>query len=252
MRSGFCYFLFLLLCAVILLPPPAARAVDALADSAVISLAQLTDPRRLELLSDDVFRAQLGPALGWLHVARRRDVAPEAVIARAFALNGLAGERARLTRESLLRNLARADSWELFAHDDTALALSVGRPAQIPVGIHRGHAAQTAVVVPDGLTTGRTAGNSPASCCAPTTRCPTWPPPRHRQPGDMLAKNSAGPPCQPRVRMPPAPATGVFGRSGASTQCRFPTTNRCLPYKRAPRSSCGKLSTRRSAVFSAA
>lgn len=207
MRSGFCFSLLLLtLAAAGLLP--AARAVDPVADAAVNSLSQLTDPRRLEILSDDAFRAQLGPALGWLHVARRRDVAPEAVIARAFAANGLTGERARLTRESLLKNLARADAWELFAHDASALALSYGRPAQIPTGIHRGHLAQAALIVPEGLTR---QDRREFACLVlrADDEMPYVPPLRRpRQSGDMLARNSATHP-----RNPSHPATGRVSAS---------------------------------------
>ena len=184
---------------------PAARAVDPVADAAVTALSQLTDSRRLDTLSDAAFRAQLGPALGWLHVARRRDVAPESVIMRAFALNGLTGERARLTREALLRNLARADAWELFAHDETALALSGGRPAQIPTGIHRGHLAQAAVVLPDGLTSSQ--GRREFACLVlrADDEMPYVPPVRHRRAGDLLANNAArGPsPSTPRVAAHP-------------------------------------------------
>lgn len=186
MRSGFCALLLFLLVAW----SPVARAIDPLVDSAVTSLARLTDPRRLELLSDETFRAQLGPALGWLHVARRRDVAPEAIIARAFAMNGLLGERARLTREALLRNLARADAWELFTRDDSALALSLGRPATIPAGIHRGHLALAALVVPEGLT----AQDRREFACLVLRADDEMPyvPPRRRprQPGDMFARRS--------------------------------------------------------------
>ncbi|MBE7213079.1 MAG: hypothetical protein INR65_18865 [Gluconacetobacter diazotrophicus] len=189
-----------------MLLPCSLRAVDPLSDAAVTALAQLTDPHRLEALSDAAFPAQLGPALGWLHVARRRDVAPEAVIARAFALNGLTGERARLTRESLLRNLARADSWELFAHDDTALALSVGRPAQIPTGIHRGHLAQAAVVVPEGLTAAQSRREFACLVLRADDEMPYVPPPRRRQPGDMIARRAASPRTSPPAARPAARA----------------------------------------------
>ena len=184
MRSRFCAALLFLT-----LATGTVRAVDPLADAAVAALAQLTDPRRLETLSDETFRAQLGPALGWLHVARRRDVAPEAVIARALAVNGLAGERARLTREALLRNLARADAWELFNHDASALALSFGRPATIPTGIHRGHLALAALVVPEGLTSH---DRREFACLVlrADDEMPYVPPPRHRQPGDLFAARS--------------------------------------------------------------
>lgn len=199
MRSGFWLpLLFLTLATAALLP--AARAVDPVADTAVASLAQLTDPRRLEILSDDAFRAQLGPALGWLHVARRRDVAPEAIIARAFAVNGLLGERARLTRESLLRNLARADAWELFSHDASALALSFGQPAQIPTGIHRGHLAQAALVVPEGLTR---QDRREFACLVlrADDEMPYIPPLRRsRQPGDLMARNFPAPIHRPASR----------------------------------------------------
>lgn len=210
MRSGFCLPLLFLAITLAVTLPPTARAVDPVADAAVNSLAQLTDPRRLEILTDDAFRAQLGPALGWLHVARRRDVAPEAVIARAFALNGLTGERARLTRESLLRNLARADAWELFAHNDSALALSFGQPAQIPAGIHRGHLARAAVVVPDGLT----AQDRREFACLvlrADDEMPYVPPPRHRQPGDLLAKRSRTPvaPTRPHPARPAVDVSAV-------------------------------------------
>ncbi len=204
MRSGFCAPLFFLAVVAALALPRGVRAVDPLSDAAVTALSQLTDPRRLEILSDDAFRAQLGPALGWLHVARRRDVAPEAVIARAFALNGLAGERAWLTRASLLRNLARADSWELFTHDDTALALSVGRPAQIPTGIHRGHLAQAAVVVPDGLTTAQSRREFACLVLRADDEMPYVPPPRRRQPGDMLARHAVGHRSSPLATRPAA------------------------------------------------
>lgn len=202
MRSGFCALLFLFVAW-----SPAARAVDPLVDSAVTSLAGLTDPRRLEMLSDETFRAQLGPALGWLHVARRRDVAPEAVIARAFVLNGLVGERARLTREALLRNLARADAWELFAHDDSALALSFGRPASIPTGTHRGHLAQAALVVPEGLTW-RDRREFACLVLRADDEMPYVPPPRRRQPGDMLARNRRMP-TSPSVRPRPVRPAAV-------------------------------------------
>ena len=205
MRSGFWIFLLILAAAC----PRAAQAVDALADAAVTSLAGLTDPRRLEALSDEAFRAQLGPALGWLHVARRRDVAPEAVIVRAFALNGLEGERARLTREALLRNLARADAWELFTRDDSALALSLGRPATIPAGIHRGHLAQAALVVPEGLTA-RDRREFACLVLRADDEMPYVPPLRRpRQPGDMLARRRA-PVRRPAARPAAVSAAPAF------------------------------------------
>ncbi len=194
MRSSFCILLLFLAGA---LWPRVVWGVDPLVDSAVTSLSQLTDPHRLETLSDETFRSQLGPALGWLHVARRRDVAPEAVIARAFAANGLIGERARLTREALLRNLARADSWELFTRDDSALALSLGRPATISTGIHRGHLAQAALIVPEGMTSH---DRREFACLVlrADDEMPYVPPRRRaRLPGDMLAHRSAPVP-QPR------------------------------------------------------
>lgn len=123
---------------------PPGRAADALVDAAVAALAQLTDPARLASLPDDnTVAAQLGPALGWIHVARRHDVSPESLIARAFQRNGLTGAQALATRESLLRNLARADGWELFNHTDSAHALAYGQPAPISVGLHRGRLART-------------------------------------------------------------------------------------------------------------
>ena len=77
------------------------RGADALVDSAVLALSQLTDPARLASLPDDAaVEAQLGPALGWIHVARRHDVSPESLIARAFARNGLTGERRGDPRKS--------------------------------------------------------------------------------------------------------------------------------------------------------
>ena len=175
--------------------PRAARAADPTVDSAVVALSQLTDPHRLELLPEDEFRAQLGPALGWLHVARRRDVAPESVIARAFVRNGLEGERARLTREALLRNLARADSWELFDHPDSARALSGGQPAPIPAGLHAGHLAAATVILPEGL---KPQDRREFACLvlrADDENPPRPPPGSHRrQPGDMLARhNESGP-----------------------------------------------------------
>ncbi len=117
-----------------------ARGADPLVDSAATAISQLIDPARLARLPDDAtVEAQLGPALGWLHVARRHDVSPEAVIARALALNGtLTPDQARATRESLLRNLARADAWDLFTHADSAGALAYGRPALIRAGLHHG------------------------------------------------------------------------------------------------------------------
>ena len=179
------------------------RAADPLVDGAVTALAQLTDPRRLEALPDPAFRAQLGPALGWLHVARRRDVAPEAVIGRAFALNGLDSERARLTREALLRNLARADAWELFAHDNSARALAGGQPAPIQMGMHRGHLAETAIILPAGL--GPQARREFACLVLraddeipPPAPAPTPSRRRQRQPGDLLARARVSPTPAPR------------------------------------------------------
>jgi hypothetical protein len=125
-----------------------AHAADALVDAAVVALSQLTDPARLAALPDDgAVEAQLGPALGWIHVARRHDVSPESLIARAFQRNGLIGEPARVTRESLLRNLARADGWELFNHTDSAHALAYGQPVPIPVGLHAGRLARALLAV---------------------------------------------------------------------------------------------------------
>ena len=165
------------------------RAADPLVDGAVSAIATLTDPNRLELLADeDQFRAQLGPALGWLHVARRRDVAPESVIVRAFGVNGLNGERARLTREALLRNLARADAWELFGNSASAHALANGKPAPIGVGMHRGHLAQTAVILPEGL---GPAYRREFACLVlrADDEMPLHPTHRYRpEPGDMLTR----------------------------------------------------------------
>lgn len=187
------------------------RAADPLVDGAVTALAALTDPNRLGLLSDEnQFRAQLGPALGWLHVARRRDVSPEAVILRAFSVNGLNGERARLTREALLRNLARADAWELFGNTTSARALADGRPAPIGVGMHQGHLALAAVVVPEGLGSG---GRREFACLV--LRADDELPPRRvrryrPQPGDMLAQR----PEKPRrarlaSKVPPVPSVPI-------------------------------------------
>ena len=196
------------------------RAADPLVDGAVTALAQLTDPRRLEALPEPAFRAQLGPALGWLHVARRRDVAPESVIGRAFALNGLDSERARLTREALLRNLARADAWELFAHDNSARALAGGQPAPIQMGMHRGHLAETAIILPAGL--GPQARREFACLVLradddlpPPTPAPT-PTRRHqRQAGDLLAHARVSPTPAPRRAAPVAasPLTAVVNAS---------------------------------------
>ncbi len=170
-----------------------ARAADAVIDAAVTALGTLTDPQRLETLPEEAFRAQLGPALGWLHVARRRDVAPEAVIARAFARNGLTGERARLTREGLLRNLARADAWELFGHDASARAMAIGKPALISSGIHQGHFAEVALVLPEGL--GRESSREFACLVlrADDELPPAPVPPRPRQPGDRMAQRPKKP-----------------------------------------------------------
>ena len=201
------------------------RAADPLVDGAVTALAQLTDPHRLEALPDPAFRAQLGPALGWLHVARRRDVAPESVIGRAFVLNGLDSERARLTREALLRNLARADAWELFAHDNSARALADGQPAPILTGMHRGHLAETAIILPAGLGPQarrefaclvlRADDELPASTPAPAR------PRRHqRQAGDLLAHATLSPTSSPRhVTAAPvrSPLTAAVNASPAVT-----------------------------------
>ena len=178
---------------------PPARAADPVVDAAATALGTLTDPQRLETLPEATFRAQLGPALGWLHVARRRDVAPEAVIARAFARNGLTGERARLTRESLLRNLARADAWELFGHDASARAMALGKPALISSGIHQGHFAEVALVLPEGL--GRESSREFACLVlrADDELPPAAVPPRPRQPGDRMA------PRPGRLRPAPMP-----------------------------------------------
>ena len=199
-----------LLAATVAAAPRPVRAADALVDSAVTSLAQLTDPHRLELLREDDFRAQLGPALGWLHVARHEDVSPEAVIARALARNGLDGERARLTREALLRNLARADAWELFDHPDSARALSDGKPVPIPAGIHRGHLAEAAVILPDGL---GPKDRREFACLVLRADDENPPRPPHgshrRQPGDMLAHNASPTPVRRFISPPPAAAMAV-------------------------------------------
>ena len=170
--------------------PRPARAADPLVDNAVNALAQLTDPRRLSGLPEGEFRAQLGPALGWLNVARRQDVSPESVIVRALARNGLDGERARLTREALLRNLARADAWELFNHPESTRALALGAPAPIPAGIHQGHLAQATVILPDGLSS----KDRREFACLVLRADDEMPPPpprgsHRRQPGDLLARH---------------------------------------------------------------
>ena len=200
MKSFGCHLRFLAACLLLLGGAGTLRAADPLVDGAVSALAALTDPNRLETLGDeDQFRAQLGPALGWLHVARRRDVAPEAVILRAFGVNGLNGERARLTREALLRNLARADAWELFGNAVSAHALANGRPAPIDVGMHRGHLAQTAVILPEGL---GPASRREFACLVLRADDELPPRPPHvyrRQAGDMLARR---PEREPRRTRP--------------------------------------------------
>ena len=175
--------------------PVAARtasAADPTVDSAVVALALLTDPHRLTVLPEDQFRAQLGPALGWLHAARLRDVAPESVIARAFARNGLSGEQARLTREALLRNLARADAWEMFQYPESARALSGGQPAPIPAGIHQGHFAEATVILPEGLAPRDRREFACLVLRADDENPPSPPAGAHRrQHGDMLAHDAS-------------------------------------------------------------
>ena len=139
-------------------------------------------------------------------------MAPEAVIARAFALNGLDGERARLTREALLRNLARADAWELFAPRGQRPCPGRRQPAPIPAGIHRGHLAETAIVFRAGLGPQsqrefaclvlRADDDLPRAVPAPPSKRRGAP---ARQPGDMLAHHN--PPRRPAAT--PAPAVAL-------------------------------------------
>ncbi len=205
------FAVFLCLFACLGAVPRPARAADPLVDNAVNALAQLTDPRRLSGLPEGEFRAQLGPALGWLNVARHEDVSPECVIVRALARNGLDGERARLTRDALLRNLARADAWELFNHAESTRALALGAPAPIPAGIHQGHLAQAAVVLPDGLTS----RDRREFACLVLRADDEGPPPsprgsHRRQPGDLLARGRGG--------IDPSP--GGHGASGVQSAAR--------------------------------
>ena len=115
-------------------------------------------------------------------------MAPEAVIARAFARNGLTGERAWLTREALLRNLARADAWEIFDHEASARAMAVGKPALISTGMHQGHFAEVAEILPEGL--GREDRREFACLVlrADDEMPPAPVPARPRQPGDLMAR----------------------------------------------------------------
>ncbi len=186
---------------------PAARAADAVIDAAATALATLTDPQRLATLHEEAFRAQLGPALGWLHVARRRDVAPEAVITRAFARNGLSGERAQWTREALLRNLARADAWELFGHEASARAMAVGKPAIIAAGIHQGHFAEVAVLLPEGLGSESQREFACLVLRADDELPPVPSQPYPRLPGDRMALQ--GRPVRPRRVRPAAVAPAM-------------------------------------------
>ena len=211
MRSGFCIPLSLLAVVAALALPRGVRAVDPLSDAAVTALSQLTDPRRLEMLSDDAFRAQLGPALGWLHVARRRDVAPEAVIARAFALNGLTGERARLTRESLLRK-PRPRGFLGAICPRRHGARAVGRPSGADPHRHpprppRAGSRGRARRVDDGA--------KPPGICLPRTA-------RRRR--DALRAATAPPsarrPPRPERRWPPAfPARRAFAPAATGRRC---------------------------------
>lgn len=189
------------------------RAADPLVDGAVTALAALTNPGRLERMDDeDQFRAQLGPALGWLHVARRRDVSPEAVIARAFAANGLIGDRAKLTREALLRNLARADAWELFGNEISARALADGRPAPIGAGIHRGHLARASVVSPEGPGAAHR-DFAWLVLSADDELAPRRTRPYRPQPGDLLARRVGAPAASRKNR--PAARRGMSPSGGA-------------------------------------
>lgn len=181
-------------------------ALCALADGgadAVSALAKLTDPARLSALPDAAFNAQLGPALGWLHVARRRDISPEAIIARAFLANGLDTTSAGLTRDCLLRNLARADDWELFQFAASAQALALGRPAVIPVGLHQGHLARA-----DLMPTGNPRQFSDLVLRAddePPLRPPARVPTRPLRPDERLAPRSSGKRRPKIARLEPIP-----------------------------------------------
>ncbi len=187
---------WLLRLAAMLAVPLPGRAADPLVDSAVVALDAVdrSPPARNCSPKKRFPRATRTRA----RLAARRAPpgrgSPEAVIARALARNGLHGERARLTREALLRNLARADAWELFG-----LRRQRPRPGRSanPRPSRRastsGHLAEVPPsILPDGPAGRGAAGSLPAWCCAPTTktrRARRAVRTRPRQPGDRLARN---------------------------------------------------------------
>ncbi len=87
-----------------------------------------------------------------------------------------------------MRNLARADAWEIFGHEASARAMAVGKPALIATGMHQGHFAEVAEVLPEGLSRENQREFACLVLRADDEMPPAPVPPRPRQPGDRMAQ----------------------------------------------------------------
>lgn len=118
--------------------------------SGVFAIANLTDPTKLEKLGDRGANPRLNKTVYWLDIAERRFLSPNMAVAMAQTINGTAGKRAELTRDSLLRNLKIAHELGLLTLDDRE-KLRRGHAGIITLGPYAGETVEIDHIVPFSL-----------------------------------------------------------------------------------------------------
>lgn len=118
--------------------------------SAVFAIANLTDPAKLDRLGDRGANPRLNKAVYWLDKAERRFLPPGATITLSQTINGTGGHQAKLTRDSLLRNLKIAHELGLLTTPNRE-KLRRGHAAIITLGPYEGETVEIDHIVPFSL-----------------------------------------------------------------------------------------------------
>lgn len=118
--------------------------------SAVFAIANLTDPAKLEKLGDRGANPRLNKTVFWLDMAEQRFLSPDAAITLSQTINGTGGLQAKLTRNSLMRNLKIAHELGLLTAANRE-KLRRGHAAIITLGPYAGETVEIDHIVPFSL-----------------------------------------------------------------------------------------------------
>ena len=126
----------------------------------VLAVATLTDPAKLATLGSRGANPRLNKIVYWLDAGRRRGIPCETAIDLAQLYNRTENPRARLVKDSLLRNIRIADQLGLFTSDNRE-RMRNGRASVITKGPYANALIEVDHIVPYSLA--KEAGNELAN-----------------------------------------------------------------------------------------